>query len=62
MLTQLNLVSTMYSGNSLTLDEEEEKKGEEVEESKEPASPMKGLSAVLYSEDEMANFDYAGVD
>ena len=61
MLTQLHLVSSMYIGNTLSLDEEE-KKEEEVEESKEPASSIRGLSAVLYSDAEMSSFNYAGAD
>ena len=51
----------MYTGNALSLDEEE-KKEEEVEESKEPASSIRDLSAIIYSDAEMASFDYAGAD
>lgn len=56
---QLDLVATMYSGASLKgLFSEEENKGEETKE----ARPYDALSQVLFSEQEMASFDYAGTD
>jgi len=49
----------MYSGASLKgLFSEEENKGEETKE----ARPYDALSQVLFSEQEMASFDYAGTD
>jgi len=60
VMAQLDLVGQMYSGAafSLLLGDEEEKKEEETKE----ATPSQALSQVLFSEQEMASFDYVGTD
>jgi hypothetical protein len=60
VMAQVDLVGQMYSGVALNLPlgDEEEKKEEETKE----ATPSQALSQVLFSEQEMASFDYAGTD